>query len=269
MKTETWNNSIPRPISTNNASVKQGGAALMYPVLGIAGLIKKLLLGLYRLAVSIFYHLTHFSAGNFPKVRLPWFKLGLAAFAVFLLMKKDMQFQINMRSPLGAFSSDERRPVAQSTALREQMNLAGGLDWGGKSAGKATGFSIDQLDEQEVRPYIQRFRKVAQSEMQKFGVPASIKMAQAIIESRAGTQTGKSHNHFGAPMAAGRYETAWENWRAHSLLLKEGPYRDQLPFGGSCKQWAKQLAKTGYSTLPGYDQLLLDIIRKYDLNDLD
>lgn len=90
--------------------------------------------------------------------------------------------------------------------------------------------------------YIARFSTVAQTEMQKFGVPASIILALAIVNSNFGTnaiaQVG--HNHFAITCADNhlaegitgqqimgeecysQYENAWTSFRANSLLLTSG-----------------------------------------------
>ena len=129
---------------------------------------------------------------------------------------------------------------------------------------------MPQLEERKVQAYIKRFEKVAKVEMEKFGIPASIKMAQGIIESQANAHPNalSMNNHFGQPMATQRYESAWENWRAHSLMISNSKLKD-LCGNKSVKQWAKALQKSGYSTIPNYANELLEVIDTYELNRLD
>ena len=104
----------------------------------------------------------------------------------------------------------------------------------------------------------------------KQGIPASIKLAQGILESKAGEAdaTKSGNNHFGIPLSARNYDTAWENWRAHSLVLYNH-YPDLFRNGHNYKAWAKGLQKTGYSRIKQYDQVLLQIIDRYGLNEMD
>lgn len=84
--------------------------------------------------------------------------------------------------------------------------------------------------------YYNRFWHVAKAEEKKFGIPATIKMAQAILESNAGKSTlaSKYRNHFGMKGYKGKvvryadddpddkfkvFSTDWESWRRHSELI--------------------------------------------------
>jgi flagellum-specific peptidoglycan hydrolase FlgJ len=134
--------------------------------------------------------------------------------------------------------------------------------------------------------YIARFAEVAQAEMQKFGVPASITLGLAIAHSNFGTsaiaQTG--HNHFGITcsdnhLAEGitgqqtvgkecysQYENAWTSFRANSLLLTSGNLATvkeaaQLDY----HIWVSGLEKIKF---PKADQLH-QIITKYSLAEFD
>jgi flagellum-specific peptidoglycan hydrolase FlgJ len=137
--------------------------------------------------------------------------------------------------------------------------------------------------------YIKRFQKVAILEMQKFGVPASIKMAQGLLESQGGQSelTRKYNNHFGikcharscAPGHCANYKddshkdffrafgNAWESWRAHSLLLQGERYAHLK--GKPYQEYAHGLKKAGYATDKRYAYKIINIIERYDLTRLD
>ena len=144
-----------------------------------------------------------------------------------------------------------------------------------------------------IRKYILRFQSVAIAEQKKYGIPASIKMAQGILESGAGTSrlTNGSNNHFGVKCFAKgcrhtgcvnacddscddhfrKYETAWMSWRDHSLILSD-PTKRYAKYITKCddyKCWANGLQKSGYATSKTYAKKLIGIIEKYDLQKLD
>ena len=150
--------------------------------------------------------------------------------------------------------------------------------------------SADDLEPQSTEEYIDKYAEVAIAEMKKFGVPASISMAQAIIESRAGTSllAQKCKNHFGIKCWSKKHrgccmkfkddnnndsfrhfeKSAWESWRAHSKLLSSGRYM-ALHKSNDYKAWAKGLKAIGYATDRTYAEKLIGVIERYDLHRLD
>lgn len=137
--------------------------------------------------------------------------------------------------------------------------------------------------------YIKRFQDVAILEMKKYGVPASIKMAQGLIESQGGQSelTLNHNNHFGIKCHAREcppghcvnykddshkdffrtFGNAWESWRAHSLLLQGERYAKLkgLPY----RDYAHGLKKCGYATDKRYAYKIIALIQRYDLTRLD
>lgn len=163
------------------------------------------------------------------------------------------------------------------------------------------------MNDDAVKAYILRFHNVAQIEMQKFGIPASIQLAQGILESDCGESTlaKNANNHFGIKGAGtagsygakddkwrlpngkithqkakppggkkekssfAAYKTAWESWRDHSELLSNRRYGKLKKYGMDYEKWAHGLQKCGYATDPKYAEALLSKIRKYDLHKYD
>ena len=100
------------------------------------------------------------------------------------------------------------------------------------------------------RAYVDRFANVAQVEMKKYGIPASIKLAQGLIETNAGESrlSTKNNNHFGMKCFSKKckkghcsnfsddthkdffriYKNAWESYRSHSELLAGKRYKHCL-----------------------------------------
>lgn len=140
-----------------------------------------------------------------------------------------------------------------------------------------------------IQNYISEYRELAIAEMQRTGVPASIKLAQGIHETYAGTSelVLKSNNHFGIKCkstwkgesvshdddARGecfrKYTCSADSYRDHSDFLK-GNTRyatlfklDPLNYSG----WAYGLKKAGYATNPKYPQIIIKLIEEYHLQD--
>ena len=144
-------------------------------------------------------------------------------------------------------------------------------------------------NEAVIQQYIQNYKELAIKEMQRTGVPASIKLAQGIHETSAGTSilVVKSNNHFGikckdtwrgatvshtddAPNECFRkYENPLDSYKDHSDFLK-GSARyaslfnlDPLDY----QAWAYGLKKAGYATNPRYPQVIIKLIEEYHLQD--
>ena len=139
--------------------------------------------------------------------------------------------------------------------------------------------------------YIERFAAVAVSEMYRSGVPASITLAQGLLESGYGRSelALKSNNHFGIKCHNGwqgekvyhdddakgecfrKYDTPEESYRDHSDFLR---YRDRYKFLfdykiTDYKSWAYGLKKAGYATDPNYPRKLINLIEEYNLYQYD
>lgn len=139
--------------------------------------------------------------------------------------------------------------------------------------------------------YIERFSGIAVSEMKRTGVPASITLAQGLIESGAGRSSlaTDAHNHFGIKChrdwkgrkvfhdddAKGECFRAYDNdeqsFRDHSDFLR---YYDRYKSlfsirQGDYKSWAYGLKAAGYATAPNYATVLISYIEKYNLNRFD
>jgi len=137
--------------------------------------------------------------------------------------------------------------------------------------------------------YINNYKELAIAEMQRTGIPASIKLAQGIHETSAGTSdlVKRSNNHFGlkcktewtgssvkhtddAPNECFRkYESSKDSYRDQSDYLKKTPrYASLFDLDPTdYKAWAFGLKKAGYATNPKYSQVLIKLIEDYDLQD--
>ncbi len=138
--------------------------------------------------------------------------------------------------------------------------------------------------------YIKQYSKLAIREMKRTGIPASITMAQALLESDNGNSklARRANNHFGIKCGGNwegktfhqdddarhecfrKYKTVDESYRDHSEFLKKDRYKALFDLSkNDYKGWARGLKKAGYATNPKYPALLIRIIEDNKLSDLD
>jgi hypothetical protein len=154
--------------------------------------------------------------------------------------------------------------------------------------GNASPDSFRKLTRQE---YIDHFAQLAIEEMNEYGIPASITLAQACLESADGNSplARMSNNHFGIKCKTGwtgqsvnydddernecfrKYDSPIESFRDHSRFLNESArYRFLFNYDiTDYKKWAHGLQKAGYATDPNYPARLIKIIEDFQLNELD
>ena len=151
--------------------------------------------------------------------------------------------------------------------------------------------SVAATDDTPQKKYIERYSALAVEEMYRSGIPASITLAQGLLESGYGLSelALKSNNHFGIKChntwqgakvyhdddAKGecfrKYETPEESFRDHSDFLR---YRDRYRFLFDLEitdyqSWAHGLKKAGYATDPKYPSKLIRLIEEYSLYEYD
>lgn len=139
--------------------------------------------------------------------------------------------------------------------------------------------------------YINKYKGIAMFEMQEYKIPASITLAQGLLESGSGNSNlaKKSNNHFGIKCHKDWtgpkiyydddkkrecfrvYSTPEESFRDHSIFLSK-KQRYALLFDlkiTDYKGWAKGLKQAGYATFPGYANVLINLIERYNLTQYD
>lgn len=144
--------------------------------------------------------------------------------------------------------------------------------------------------ETSLEEYIETYKGVAMEHMRTYRIPASIKMAQGILESGFGNSdlAVEANNHFGIKCHGwkGRtfhkdddkkdecfraYDDPMESFKDHSLFLT-GRERYAFLFEMDIidyKAWAHGLRKAGYATNPRYPQLLIGVIERNNLQQFD
>lgn len=259
-----------------------------------------------------------------------WLKTALLGAAAYLAYQKDMVIDLQLnRSPASyVHQTTGERPVAQSVAFHppspgaNPMNTSLITAASGKKSPPASKTSprtnvsnlantysnltadnkgekqkeattVRSAKRQKQKAYLKRFAQVAQMEMKKYGIPASITLAQGLLESNVGESklATRNNNHFGMKCFSRScskghcsnftddshkdffriYKSAWESFRAHSLLLKRSKRYGKLfklrP--DDYKGWARGLKKAGYATDPKYADKLINLIEDLDLHQYD
>lgn len=139
--------------------------------------------------------------------------------------------------------------------------------------------------------YVERYKHIAIAQMERYGIPASITMAQGILESDCGNSllSMQSNNHFGIKCKRNwtgkkvyhdddekgecfrAYPTVEESYHDHAEFLDTQPRYDSLFAYSSTdyRSWARGLKACGYATAPDYAQRLVRIIEDAKLYLLD
>ncbi len=151
--------------------------------------------------------------------------------------------------------------------------------------------SISAQSKMTVHAYIHKYKGIAIEEMQKYKIPASITLAQGILESANGNSelARKANNHFGikckSEWTGGKYyydddaenecfrlyPSDTDSYHDHSIFLTTRDYYKSL-FQLNImdyKSWAYGLKQAGYATEPRYAEMLIKIIEENKLNRFD
>lgn len=236
-----------------------------------------------------------------------WLRLLIVFGAIFLYNRQQIGFNVRLGSPAAAPQSpapgvvdptqvgpaaagratpptlmSDNLPAA--TAAAAPVEEPGFLDRFNLFSGSSTPSAYDELtrvEEETIAAFIRRFSNVAQTEQDKFGIPASITMANALLQSRAGTSVlAQNHNFFALPpgdewtgdvqrhagRAYRRYETAWTSFRDHSQYITSGRYAPMTQFGETDYQrWAAGLEELGFNDQDDLARHLTRTIDRYQL----
>lgn len=239
-----------------------------------------------------------------------WFQMTLACFVLHLYNSREVQTSVQVFDNKSVSDNGHAQKVSATlvdelsvlpVALREDKNAK---RWKASDF-KNLSFVLDpnmaeikSVDKEIVnekvkncRKYVERFAATAISEMKQFGIPASITLAQGLIETDAGGSllASESNNHFGIKCRSKCrhctcrnysdddvydmfrvFDTSWESFREHSKLLQIDRYKNLKKLGSTDYEgWARGLKKAGYATDKNYDKKLIQIIEVLDLHQFD
>lgn len=245
-----------------------------------------------------------------------WFKLFLLFLCGYVFFHKDItiSFGLNAAGQWDLAGMSGAEPVALPAAQHETRTVeppkpvaGSGKKWQDRRAntfsnltfvlspdyGERKGLdpAIAKEKVQVCKDYVTRYATTAIKEKEVYGIPASITLAQGLLESNAGDSrlSVESNNHFGIKCRSKCrgctcrnytdddiydmfrvFESPWESFREHSKLLDSARYRHLKKLGSSdYKGWAYGLRKTGYATDKRYAEKLIQIIEFLDLHQYD
>lgn len=228
-----------------------------------------------------------------------WFKFSIAALLLILCFKQDLSFRINFHPatapaaqpavPLPAADSEraQRDQFSITSAAAAPTDRAAALDFSGRRpATRPVAPSLNTVRSDIKEDHLQRFAKVAVAEQEKFGIPASVLLGCALLNSTAGTYAPAEqlNNYFALPCGDAwtgasaesngscfrQYESAWASFRDHSQYLTTGRFADLRAAAGThYQQWAQELDRRDYSAQPDFARQLVQVIEAYGLAELD
>lgn len=197
----------------------------------------------------------------------------LALFLIGCGTKKKSVSKKDRNSPSVAYTKKPKFQSAEAVPLPEDE-------------GKFVRIPIESVED-----YIETFSEIAKAEMKSYGIPASITLAQGILESGIGKSelVLKTNNHFGIKCHTGwdgpyalhdddskgecfrKYNHPMYSFRDHSIFLSSrSRYASLFELRrDNYKGWAKGLKAAGYATDPKYPKKLISFIERYDLNRFD
>lgn len=239
-----------------------------------------------------------------------WMKLAVILFAFQIITSKDIQFSVDMKSAkAGVYGNEqveEGEPFdTKATSYVEDghsdpsipqpantfSNLGFVLNPNYAKVHKVSNRVVN-LHTGKCTDYVKKYAPVAQKEMKKFGIPASIKLAQGLLESNAGESklAIQNNNHFGIKCFSKKckkghcsnftddshkdffkkYDSPKSSYRAHSEFLQKDRYKHLKEFGTNDYQsWAYGLKEAGYATDKRYAGKLIRIIEALELYEYD
>ncbi|MFK7936625.1 MAG: glucosaminidase domain-containing protein [Saprospiraceae bacterium] len=236
-----------------------------------------------------------------PYIKRHWFKLGLGALVIFVFLKKDFSFQINLRAPQNI---EQQIAPSQQTARKKKEVLTDAsatpvakkkspvidklsmLFIGGEEKSDGHFKEFMAISDSKKETYMKRFAHIAVAEMEKYGIPASIVLSSALLQSQAGQRDValNSNNHFATPCTSDwrgseesyqgkcyrEYDSAWGSFRDHTLFLTTGKNTSFKKLGRTnYKDWAQAIGKTDLNESGHLGKNLITIIEQYQLHQLD
>ncbi|MFT7121899.1 MAG: flagellum-specific peptidoglycan hydrolase FlgJ [Neolewinella sp.] len=237
----------------------------------------------WRLFLRELYRRVH------QQITSPWTKLAFLCVLVLLFTRKELSFSLSINgggmfavNESSVFTSHSDGPVVSGA------DAGAGKDSEAKLASfvapkkEWTAKQLKQLD------YVDQYKLVALAEMSTHGIPASITLAQGLLESGTGRSTlaRKNNNHFGIKCFSKKcrkghcsnhsddhhkdffrkFESPEESFRAHSRVLLKSRYKPLFALTiTDYKGWSHGLRKAGYATDPRYGDKLVRMVEDLEL----
>lgn len=231
-------------------------------------------------------------------------RVAIIVLAVYIFMQKEVNFQVNVQSPSIEQIEDEQ--LHETGDIPSEKGLSGEKpESSSRLKGlKASLFGVSQkirtkpehtakkkpiqtysINPNHAEAYISRFSNVAMSEMRKFEIPASIILANGLLQSGAGQSdiASSAHNHFNLPcdnswdgkmkdfdsQCFRAYESAWAGYRGHSQYISQNFGTLKKTAAKDYKKWAEGLEEGKFNGQKDLAKKLINTIKKYDLEQFD
>lgn len=244
-----------------------------------------------------------------------WIRIVLICVAIHVLFNKDISFQFSLNAAnsmalVNDLKHSNNANVAPVGATKTALNTSPTpkkKKWKDRKANTFSNLTFvlspDYAERHQVDPkivqekiqkcknYVNKYKKVAIAEREKYGIPAAITIAQGLLESNVGDSrlSVESNNHFGIKCRTKCkgctcrnysdddiydmfrvFDSVWGSFREHSKLLQNKRYRWLKDYElTDYKSWAHGLKKSGYATDKRYAYKLIKIIEELDLHQLD
>lgn len=210
-------------------------------------------------------------------LRRYWFHAAIASLFLFLLLRRDLSFQISFKQPNSppelAVAANGQQPEIAAASLKT-------------NAGAASSTYKDGLSAATKQSFVKRFLTIAQQESEKFHIPTSIILAQAILQTQAGSNplAQKGNNFFKLKATKAwkggtyhaktgnyrAYTSAWASFRDYSEFTTTGDFAACAKLGSTdYTAWANGLERVGYNAQSGLAAALIGIIESNKLSEYD
>lgn len=250
-----------------------------------------------------------------------WFKSVMLGIVIWMFLIKDVNINLKlMANPDGAmivqtteqstivdqkeiapqntsnYNKSKKKTAVKTSGQKEDdnlMNTYSNLPFDGKNTHLSESEKKRAEKKRKQLAYVKKYKNLARQEMKTHGIPASITLAQGLLESNAGESrlAVNNHNHFGLKCFSRKckkghctnftddshkdffkkFNDPVESYKAHSYLLKTGSRYNSLfkLKKTDYKGWARGLRKAGYATDPKYDKKLISLIERLKLHKYD
>ena len=200
------------------------------------------------------------------------------------------------KTPVKTTNKNTKTTSTKTASTKKEQNSSKTTVSKAKTGNKGSEIALEATSNiktysEEIQLYIADFKDIAKFNMKEYGIPASITLAQGILESGAGkgTLAQNANNHFGIKCHTGwngesvthdddaeqecfrKYIHASESYKDHSYFLTSRPrYASLFTLDkGDYEAWANGLKNAGYATDVKYPTKLIGIIERFELYQFD
>jgi flagellum-specific peptidoglycan hydrolase FlgJ len=212
-------------------------------------------------------------------IKTNWFPVAILLLLLIAAMRRKIRLPVDLSIP--AIGKEEKYTQSKGSALAHSSRM------GLLPDGSGSRVAMPEIPDAEAEAFLRRFSKVAMSERKKFGLPASVILAHAYVNSFAGRRkTAAEANNFTALICGGdwdgatvdidgqcfrQYNTPWESYRDFSIFLagRDWVAETRAAGGSDWKAWIAAFERHGLSDVAGYAGHMEAIILSYRLFELD